>query len=260
MRISDVTLISFRQLFRMRRRYASPLIGGILGTTALIVVMSVGDLVQQSIGNNLAVLGGATLIRVNLPLEYEDCPDDPRRFSEEDLNDIRRVPGTKVVAPSVFSWWPAEVKFQATYQGKEYPELRIAGVDSHFFAFATYLPIREGRGINDLDVRALRNVCVIGDGIREILFGDTTSPLGKILYVGGIGFQVVGLLGEPDDAFFDEVLFVPITVARKKIPGLSDVRRLTVLPTGLDNVDIVHRTISNLLKAKRPLYLSLIHI
>lgn len=254
MRMTDVTRISFRQIFRMRRRYAGPLIGGILGTAMLIVVISVGDLVYKSIGTNLAVLGGVTLIRVNLPLHDDDFPEDSRRFTDQDLNDIRRVPGTKVVAPSVFSWWPAAIEFTATYQGEEYRLLRVAGVDSHFFTLLTYLPIREGRGINDLDVETLRGVCVIGDGIREILFGDKTSPLGKTLYISGLGFQVVGVLGEPEDTFFDGVVFVPISVARKKMHGLSDIRRVTVLPTGLDTVDIVHRTISTLLKSNRPLY------
>ena len=85
MTFSDLITISSRQIYRMKRRYRGPLIGATLGVAALIAVLTLGDLIQQSIGSNLSILGGATIIKVNILIDKLDYTDDPRKFSDEDL-------------------------------------------------------------------------------------------------------------------------------------------------------------------------------
>jgi ABC-type antimicrobial peptide transport system permease subunit len=253
--LADVTEIAFRQIYRTRRRYTGPVIGGILGSAALILVISLGDRVEKAVGSNLAAMGSATLIKLNLNSHYPDCPlEDPRVFSDADLDAIKNVPGVKVVTPSVYSWWPAVLEFVAVYRDRKQREVKVAGVESSFFDMVAHLKIADGRKIENEDVQRMKHVCVIGKGLREWLLEFEEEPLGKMIDVGGMPFEVVGILGDPEDHSLDETVFVPITVARTRLARMREIRRLTVLPDGLDSVETVSDGVSELLRARKPSY------
>jgi putative ABC transport system permease protein len=252
MTFADLALISWRQIFRMRRRYRSAIIGTVLGTAALIVVMTLGDQFEKSIGRNLSVMGGATLTRVNLLIEHEYA-DDPRMFLDGDLEDIRRLPNVEVVSPAVYSWWPVTLFYDVSYQANIFENVKVIGVDSSFFQLAQHVPLLQGRRLNESDVKECRNVCIIGNDVCEILFGENVSPIGEQVCLKGINFTVVGRLGNPDDPMLNEALMIPVSTARNRIPGMYSVRRMTVLPSGLDTAESVYNEISQLMKRKRPL-------
>lgn len=237
----------------MRRRYRSPLIAAFLGTAALIVVITTGDIAERKIGSNLAVLGNATLIKINLPVDV-DYGDDPRQFNESDIEAIRAIPGVEVVSPSVYSWWPSFLDFTAVYKNTDYPDLKIVGVDPTFFKLAAHLPVTDGRVIEDSDVKNMRMVCVIGNDVRKQLFGKDKSPVGETISVEGLELSVIGLVEDPEDQDFEQAIFIPVSVARSRLPGMYNIRRITVLPEGLDQVENVYNDVRRVLKDKRPLY------
>lgn len=57
-------------------------------------------------------------------------------------------------------------------------------------------PLMYGRFINDIDIKEERKVCVIGKRIYEVLFNKGENPLGKMIKLNGIYFQVIGVTGE----------------------------------------------------------------
>ncbi|MGC8602954.1 MAG: ABC transporter permease [Desulfomonilaceae bacterium] len=254
MTFSDLIVISSRQIYRMRRRYRGPLIGATLGVAALITVVTLGDLVEKSIGSNLSILGGATIIKVNILLDKTDNVEDPRKFTDEDMKVLKRLPGVEVVASSVYSWWPTGLVFDAHYKGIEYERVRVMGIDPAFFDMTSFLPMGQGRRFTDDDVKQVRNVCIIGRDLRKWFFEKNESPLGKTILVAGIYCEIVGVLGKPDNWQFDETVFLPISTARAKIKGLESVRRLSVLPTDVYCVDDVRSEIMSTIKARKSSY------
>jgi ABC-type antimicrobial peptide transport system permease subunit len=254
MNISDLALISIRQVYRMRRRYRGPFIGATLGVAALIAVVTLGDLIQTAIGSNLSVLGGATIVKVNINLEERDYKEDPRQFSDQDMGIISKMPGVVAVASSVYSWWPTRLEFNASYKSKEYERVRIMGIDPEFFNLTAFLPMAHGRKFTDDDVKTLKNVCIIGNEIKRWFFKDNESPLGKTILVGPIYCEIVGVLGKPDDIQLDETVFVPISTARMKIEGLSAVRRLSVLAADIYQVEEVSNRIQKTLFSRKSKY------
>lgn len=139
MRISDLLRLSSRQVLRKRRRYRGPFLGVVLGIASIVTVVTLGDVILKSLGSNLAMLGSATLIKANLNLVSYEYPDDTKFFSTEDVEDLRRIPAVKAVAPSVYSWWPTKLDFTAFYRRKEYKSARIMGVDASFFQMTSFL-------------------------------------------------------------------------------------------------------------------------
>ena len=53
--------------------------------------------------------------------------------------------------------------------------------------------IRQGRGLNEVDVQKRRKVCTVGTRIVEELFVKDEDPIGKFIAVDGIYYQIVGV-------------------------------------------------------------------
>ena len=86
-----------------------------------------------------------------------------------------------------------------------------------------YLPIAEGRWLNDLDVSQKRPVVVIGDEARRTLFPGWPA-IGATILLNGIRFQVVGVLqrvGHGDNNTRNLQMFVPFSVMRENFPPLN---------------------------------------
>lgn len=86
-----------------------------------------------------------------------------------------------------------------------------------------YLPIGEGRWLNDLDVSQKRPVVVIGDEARRTLFPGWPA-VGATILLNGIRFQVVGVLkriGHGDNNTRNLQMFVPFSVMHENFPPLN---------------------------------------
>jgi putative ABC transport system permease protein len=86
-----------------------------------------------------------------------------------------------------------------------------------------YLPIAEGRWLNDLDVSQKRAVVVIGDEARRTLFPGWPA-VGSTILLNGIRFQVIGTIkrvGHGDNNTRNLQMFIPFSVMRENFPPLN---------------------------------------
>jgi putative ABC transport system permease protein len=87
-----------------------------------------------------------------------------------------------------------------------------------------YLPINDGRWINDLDDAQKRTVIVLGDEARKLLFSGRPA-VGNTILVNGINFEVIGTLkriGHGDDNFLNMRMFIPFQTMREFFPLTVD--------------------------------------
>ena len=82
--------------------------------------------------------------------------------------------------------------YQDVVQGELTYQYQVNGV---LPAFVNEMPQRltAGRFINDIDMHEKRKICVIGDHVAEVLFGDHKEALGRMLKVNGMPLTVVGV-------------------------------------------------------------------
>jgi putative ABC transport system permease protein len=86
-----------------------------------------------------------------------------------------------------------------------------------------YLPIADGRWLNELDNVQKRRVLVLGDETRRILFPGRPS-IGNTVLLNGIRFQVIGTLkriGHGDNTNENLQNFVSYSVMREDFPPLN---------------------------------------
>ena len=89
-----------------------------------------------------------------------------------------------------------------------------------YFNDIRYLPVEEGRWLNELDVAQKRPVVVIGDEARRVLFPGWPA-VGSTILLNGIRFQVIGTLkrvGHGENNTRNLQIFIPFSVMREDFP------------------------------------------
>jgi putative ABC transport system permease protein len=69
----------------------------------------------------------------------------------------------------------------------------ITGIYPIYGDMRNIIPEPGGRFIDDLDLKERRRVVIVGDKVKEFLFGETHA-VGKLIYVGAVPFTVIGVM------------------------------------------------------------------
>jgi putative ABC transport system permease protein len=99
---------------------------------------------------------------------------------------------------------------------------RLSGVPANLNEIR-YLPINEGRWLNDMDVSQKRAVVVIGDEARRVLFPGWPA-VGATILLNGVRFQVIGTLkriGHGENNTRNLEIYIPFSVMRENFPPLN---------------------------------------
>jgi len=96
--------------------------------------------------------------------------------------------------------------------------LRTGGVEENYPAMKNY-QIAQGRGLQYMDMKDNKHVCVIGDYLNRVAFGG--NGLGQTLKIGANKFRIVGVLAakvsDPDmqQGSDDDCVYLPSTTAMR---------------------------------------------
>ena len=86
-----------------------------------------------------------------------------------------------------------------------------------------YLPLNDGRWLNEMDVAQKRAVLVLGDEARRLLFPGRPA-IGSIVLLNGVRFEVVGTLkrvGHGNNNDLNLRILIPFTTMRQHFPPLN---------------------------------------
>ena len=138
----------------------------------------------------------------------------------KDFLDIRRdCTDVKAVAPVISRGDLRSVSdfFQSSGQAMGVPA---------YFNQIRYLPINEGRWLNDLDDAQKRPVIVLGDEARRLLFPGRPA-IGSTILINGIRFEVIGTLlpvGHGDNNTLNLRMFMPFNTMNQYFPPTVNVK------------------------------------
>jgi putative ABC transport system permease protein len=139
------------------------------------------------------------------------------QFTNEDHENIRTgIRGVEHITSRFFIRGNLTVAY-----GSETSSFNVRSVHpDHQFLEKTI--IREGRFINDLDLREFRKVAVIGERVQAQLFKGRPA-MGEYIEVNGIPFRVVGIFTDDGNENELEVIYLPITTAQRTFNGANRV-------------------------------------
>jgi putative ABC transport system permease protein len=254
MNLLMIIRIAFRALVRNKMRAALTMLGIIIGVSAVIAMVSIGQgasaSVQaqiESIGTNLLfVSAGAQNVG---GVRSGTGDSGTNTLTVEDLEAIgREVPSVSMVTPSVNArsqLVAGNMNWNTSVQGvsEQYPEIRKWSVQSGAF-------------FTDADVRTAARVIVIGQSIADNLFPGMDA-IGQTLRVANLPFRVVGVMTtkgqDQQGRDQDDTAFAPYTTVQKKVLGNTTVRIAYVSAVSQDATYTAQSQITDLLRQRHKL-------
>jgi putative ABC transport system permease protein len=228
MDLLEILRIALRALARNKMRSALTMLGIIIGVGAVIAMVGVGQGAQQQVQEQIAAMGSNVLFVSSGTVNRGGTRTGwggTKTLVYDDLTAIlRECPAVADAAPGNTS--SAQVVF-----GNDNWSTRVTGTEPQYFEIRTW-PIERGTVFSHDDVATAANVAVIGQTVRQNLFG-TTDPVGQTIRILNLPFRVVGVLTSKgqsaamgDDQ--DDAIFIPITTLQKKVTGQDWLRFIMV--------------------------------
>ena len=116
---------------------------------------------------------------------------------------------------------------QISYKN-EYGSFSINTVHPDMEFIENSFPI-EGRFINNIDIKKLRKVAVMGDLVKEALCKNGESPIGEYIKIQGVPFKVVGIYSENSNNDGERRrVYIPISTAQMVFTGGNSVNNIAI--------------------------------
>jgi len=225
----EIFRLALKSIFRNKTRTILTMLGIIIGVSAVILLVSIGQGLQKYITGQFENLGSnlVSVLPGKVSLDEGFSGGAPNfggsKLTLKMTEDLARLGGSIETAIEA-----VEVPASVTY-GKNSKYTSIDGVTANFGKVRN-LTVNMGREVTGVDVALSRNVVVIGKSMAEKLFG-ATSPVGKTVNIGTRKFEVVGVLDPVGSGGFgidiNNFVAIPITSAQKMF-GLNSVQVISV--------------------------------
>lgn len=210
-----------------KTRSALTILGIVIGVTAIIMVVSLGQGAKNLILAQIQGIGSRTMAVI--PGRQPKGPTDilatlTASLKESDLVALERkenVPHAENVMPVVFG------SETASFEGQTYRPTIFGGTELMADIYDAYPA--HGRNITEDDVRGSSDVVILGVKVAEKL-APGTDLLGERIKIKGRNFLVIGLLPKKGGSLFnfDEMAMVPYTTAQHYIFGIKYYNRIVI--------------------------------
>jgi putative ABC transport system permease protein len=115
--------------------------------------------------------------------------------------------------------------------------------------------VARGDFISDDDMRTRAKVAAVGKTVVSRLFGDS-DPIGQRLQIRGVTFTVIGVMEEKGATSFqdrDDIVFVPLTTAQRRLFGVRHIRTLHVQVRSAEEMTEAQAALTELLRTRHRL-------
>jgi len=212
--------IALRAIMRNKLRSSLTILGIVIGVSAVIVMVSIGQGAKVTVEKQLDSLGTNVLIIIPISTVHSatrGTTGGTITMTAEDAFAIKKECGAvSYVSPGV------RTSTQAVYGNMNWTTY-ISGVGAEYQIIRNW-PLESGRFISAQDINTMSKVCILGQTVLTNLFG-TLDPVDKWIRVNNIPFRVIGVLarkGEsPTGQDQDDIILMPYTTIQRKILGIT---------------------------------------
>lgn len=214
--LADIFAQIFRNLWAHKLRSFLTMFGIAWGVGSLLLLVGVGEGFRSGnkremaeFGRDIMFLfpGRAPAVKGNM--------NSARAYllTYQDYRDIRQAAHVRNACPIIARSDLHEVSEFASGSGE------ILGTEPQLNEIS-YLPLKEGRWLNELDLQQRRNVIVLGNELLKTLFPGRPA-VGSFVLINGIRFEVIGSmphLGRGDNMWLNMRGYIPFPVMAATFP------------------------------------------
>ncbi len=208
-------------------RSALTMLGIIIGVAAVITMVAVGAGAQARVEDQIRSLGSNLIIILSGNFTaggVRQGSGSQSTITEDDAYALQRdVAGIAVAAPQLRG------SGQAVFGNSNWAT-QILGITPEYMA-AREWSVASGKPIDAADIDGAAKVALLGQTVARSLFGDA-DPVGETIRVRRVPHTVIGVLERKGQSMIgqdqDDVVLIPISTARKRVLGGTQVRSRNV--------------------------------
>ncbi len=242
--------IAFTSLTVNKSRSVLTILGIVIGITAIILIMSIGDGAENLIIGQIQGMG-ADMVVIRPGQEPKGPTDigstlfaDSLKISDVALLKRKEnVPHLTNIAPAVI------IPGSVSYKNETYRPTTF-GWSVEFMQEIFNVYPAEGALFTQVDIDAKASVAVIGDKVRQELFG-LSNPIGENIRIKNKNFRVVGVLESKGQVSFfnmDDMVVIPYTSAQTYLLGTDYYHEIMILVDGSEYVEETIKDIERTLR------------
>lgn len=228
------------QLSAHWRQHALTLVGLVWGSTAVVLLLSVGAGFYSLLDVGFKKTGARYVITAGGYTTTELGGARPGRAIRLTRDDLARV---RAGVPSA-RWIAAEYQQPAAVRTPHRTRVAVVSGATPELQWIKIHRIERGRFFDDDDNANQRAVAVLGAALPEVFFGDE-EPMGRTIQLDGAPFEVIGVLREKGMQFVtnsaphDQMIFIPLTRAQRLFDLRDGIGSILIDPYRLDELDRV---------------------
>ena len=252
MRLTDIQSMALHALGKNKVQTALTMLGIVIGVSAVIAMVSLGQGAQKLVEQQVAGMG-QNVLQVQGQNQWQGggartSADQTQVLTEADVEAIRKdVPAVSKAAPNV------QAQGQFVFGNQNWSS-RIQGSNE------SYLDIRgwkmaDGDFYTANDVQSAARVVVLGKTIADNLF-PSGDAVGQTIRIRNLPYRVIGVLApkgqNANGQDQDDTAMMPYTTIQKKMLGqaLPRIQQISVSAISADATSAAKDQITNLLRER----------
>jgi len=222
----SVFMLALRSVQRNMLRSFLTILGIVIGVSAVITMVTLGNGATQAIQTQISGLGTNLLMVRPGQRAFGGGGGGVAQFKEADAESIAsQIGGVAAVAPT------GTTSATVVANGRNWATT-VTGSTSNWFQIGNWT-LASGRIFADDEQLAGAAVCIIGETVRREIFGGTVGQtgLGQLLRVKQFSCDVVGVLnakGQGGMGDQDDAVIVPLHTLQRRVTGSRRVNTLLV--------------------------------
>jgi putative ABC transport system permease protein len=245
--LQEAIKLALQAIRRNAMRSFLTVLGIVIGVGAVIARVSIGNGTTEKVRMELAKLGSNLLFMRPGQFGPGRSSSTAKPFNVRDVEAIKaQLQGVRAIAP--VSQQSATIVF-----GTENRVSVVIGTDNAYFTTQDW-PLTAGRQFLDGEVRAGRAACIIGNTVREKLFG-AAAAVGEMLRVKKVACEVIGVLAGKGESSFgtdqDDIVIMPLRAFQRRIAGNSDISAINISAQGGVDTARVQADLERLMRERR---------
>lgn len=221
--LPEILRSAWRVMRLNRLRTGLTLLGIIIGVASVIVMLAVGQGSQEKVLAEMQTFGPRTIYIFR---EWLSDTQQARPLSMADVAAVQQVPNVEQASPVI------DQNGIIVRHGNRTLRTNLSATTRHF-AQALNWPVSQGTLLETEDEHDLRKVVLLGERVREALFGAHGQAVGQEILVGNVPFRVIGVMAPkpapfPEDDVNNQVI-VPVGAAAVRLVGSMELSRINVV-------------------------------
>jgi len=239
--------IALREIGHNLMRSFLTILGIVIGVAAVITMVTLGSGATAQVTQQIASLGSNLLIVSPGRGRGPGQSSAVTPFKMADVKAIERdISSLSAVAP-------VSTQTVMAIFGNENWSTSATGTDNQYLKVRNW-SLKTGRLFTDGELRAGSAVCILGETVRQRLFGGQEAVGGKVR-LGKLACEVVGLLEAKGQSSMgqdqDDIALLPLRTFQRRVAGNQDIRLIQVSVRDGASTEKVQRDIERLLRERR---------